>query len=45
VAAGHGGTVAAYSALGQGSRFELTLPLAASAAADQPGSETYRSVR
>jgi signal transduction histidine kinase len=45
VAAGYGGTVAAYSALGQGSRFELTLPLAASAAADQPESETCRSVR
>ncbi len=27
VAEGHGGEIAAYSALGQGSRFELTLPL------------------
>jgi signal transduction histidine kinase len=45
VADGHGGTAAAYSAIGQGSRFELTLPLVASPGAGQPSAETCRSIR
>jgi signal transduction histidine kinase len=44
VAEGHGGEVAAYSALGQGSRFELTLPLTA-AATTTPLTDPYRSSR
>jgi signal transduction histidine kinase len=44
VAEGHGGGIAAYSALGQGSRFELTLPLATPAATVRPRTDTCRSV-
>ncbi len=44
VAEGHGGEVAAYSALGQGSRFELTLPLTAPAAS-KPLIDPYWSSR
>jgi signal transduction histidine kinase len=46
VAEGHGGEVAAYSALGQGSRFELTLPLlSAPAIASKPLTDPCRSIR
>ncbi len=45
VAEGHGGVVAAYSALGQGSRFELTLPLAATTMTSMPLTDPGRSVR
>ncbi len=44
VAKGHGGEVAAYSALGQGSRFELTLPLTA-ATSSKPLTDPYWSSR
>jgi signal transduction histidine kinase len=44
VAEGHGGEVAAYSALGQGSRFELTLPLTAPATS-KPLTDPYWSSR
>jgi signal transduction histidine kinase len=44
VAEGHGGEIAAYSALGQGSRFELTLPLTA-AATSKPLTDPYWSSR
>jgi hypothetical protein len=40
VAEGHGGAIAAYSALGQGSRFELTLPLATPAVMVRPPTDT-----
>jgi signal transduction histidine kinase len=45
VAAGHGGEVAAYSALGQGSRFEVTLPLAAPTVTSKPLTDPCRSIR
>jgi two-component system OmpR family sensor kinase len=46
VAQGHGGEVAAYSALGHGSRFELTLPLlSAPAIASKPLTDPCRSIR
>ncbi len=45
VAEGHGGDVAAYSALGQGSRFELTLPLSAATMTSMPLTDPCRSVR
>ncbi len=44
VAEGHGGAIAAYSALGQGSRFELTLPLATPAVTVRPPTDACWSV-
>jgi signal transduction histidine kinase len=44
VAEGHGGEIAAYSALGQGSRFELMLPLTVPAPS-LPLTDPYRSSR
>jgi two-component system OmpR family sensor kinase len=45
VAEGHGGEVAAHSAIGQGSRFELTLPLAAPTITSNPLTDPCRSSR
>ena len=46
VAEGHGGDVAAYSTLGRGSRFELTLPLVpGQATAGQARTDPCRSIR
>ena len=44
VAEGHGRAFAAYSALGQGSRFELTLPLATPAGTVRPPTDASWSV-